>query len=148
MCEARSCDQVENGKRRDLRAAGVEGDAARASSRSRGWAAISAPRADSAGRAGAEPPGGGRAGGSGSNADARAGAGERVEVALGEERVIGGHHRVAADGELGGELARRRQPRARPQAAVEDMRPQAVVELAMKGNVVAAVERHHVQRQA
>src|SRR6185312_12159005 len=56
-------------------------------------------------------------------------------------------HGIAADAEVVGELARRRQADARRNLPVENVGAQAVVELAVERQRRAAVETDHVERQ-
>ena len=72
----------------------------------------------------------------------------RLEIALGQQRVVGGDHGVAADAQLLGQGARRRQAAAGAQPPFEDLRPQAGVELAVHRDVTAGLQRQHVERQA
>ena len=91
---------------------------------------------------GARPGGARRQGG-----DPGPGPGDGVEVALGLERVISRDDGVPAHAQVQGELAARGQARPRGQPAVQDLEPQAVVELAVQRRRRGPVERHHVEQE-
>ena len=72
----------------------------------------------------------------------------RLEVALGQELVVGGYNRVAADAESLGERPGRRQPAAGGELSIEDIASKEVAELAVDRDRKRAVERHRVEKNA
>jgi hypothetical protein len=78
--------------------------------------------------------------------DERAGPDPPVDVALGVKLLEGGHHGVARHGELARQHARRRQPGARAQRAVQDRAANREIDLAVQRLGAAPVD-HERRRQ-
>ena len=80
--------------------------------------------------------------------DPGAGADAGVQIAFGEQRVIGRDHGVAADTQLVGQRPGRRQPGVGLEPPGHDVVAQRVVELAVHRHAGSAVEHQHVEEDA